>query len=74
MNTIEVKKIDELINRPINRITITWYSIFYIFYILCVWYFLFKAVLNTYSPVLAGLVWLITVLSYVFSIFLIRRE
>ena len=70
---------EELLNKIFNKqrnitIKLTWYFAFYIIFLICVWYFLFKAILNTYSPALAGFVFVLTVLSYSMSIFLIRRD
>ena len=69
----------ELLNKMFNNqnklsITMTWYFIFYLGFIMSVWYFLGKAIISTYNPILAGFIWVLTILSYGMSIFLIRKE
>ena len=59
-----------------HRITIvfTWRLALYIIYLICLWYFLSKAIINTYTPSIAGMVWVAMVTSYVMSIYLIERR
>lgn len=68
--------IDELFSkeRPKLIIIFTWKLILYIVYIISIWYLLSKAIINTYSPYLAGFIWVALVVSYVISIFLIDRR
>lgn len=70
---------EELLNKLFNNqrkftIRFTWVFGFYLLFLICVWYFIGKAIINTYSPSLAGFVWVLFVISYGWSMFLIRKE
>lgn len=68
-------KINEMLETTINKIElkITWRFVIYIIYILTTMFFVAHAFLHTYETWLAGLLWLLYIISYPFSIFLIRR-
>jgi hypothetical protein len=70
-------KINELLDKSFisnkYEIKLTWRFFFYLFYILVSMFFVGHAYLNTYETWLAGLLWIQFIVSYLFSIFLIRR-
>lgn len=63
----------KLINSNIE-IRLTWRLFFYIGYILTVVYLVTKALVKAYHPILAGIIWLALILSYVLSLILIKEE
>lgn len=56
------------------NIKITWTFVAYLLFLVSVMYFVCKAIINTYDPALAGLVFVMFIFSYGWSIFLIRKE
>lgn len=55
------------------EIRITWRFIIYLFYIIISMFFVSHAYLEVYNTWLAGILWIQFIISYIFSIYLIRR-
>lgn len=56
------------------KFTITWRFVFYICYISIVIFLCTNALLNYYEKWFSGIVWFMLIMSYPFSVFLIRRR
>lgn len=56
------------------EISVTWRLILYVIYVLTIIYVVTKALIQAFHPVLAGIVWLALILSYVLSLTLIKEE
>ena len=71
-------KLDDLLFRTINKeytVKITWRFLFYIFYLIVTIYLVTNAIMNYYEhKMFAGVVWFLLIMSYLFSLFLVRRK